>query len=88
MAPLIDMDRLTALVHETGVEYITNSRIIKNTWQEIAERYCREKGVELLPYKSFSSRWKNAKFQAKKKAERPRKYLKQTEKFEMSDLSE
>ena len=86
MAPLIDMDRLTALVHETGVEYITNSRIVKNTWQEIAERYCREKGVEPLPYKSFSSRWKNAKFQAKKKAERPRKYL-TTEKSEMSDQS-
>jgi hypothetical protein len=85
MAPLIDIDRLTALVHETGVEYITNSKIVKNTWQEIAERYCREKGVDLLPYKSFSSRWKNAKFQAKKKAERPRKYLKQDE---TSDVSE
>ncbi len=85
MAPLIDIDRLTALVHETGVEYITNSKIIKKTWQEIAERYCRDKGIALLPYKSFSSRWKNAKFQAKKKAERPRKYLTQSE---MSDQSE
>ena len=62
MAPLIDLEWLTAVVEETGLEYMTRGMEIKQAWEKIAERFCEERGIELIDYKLFSRRWKNAKF--------------------------
>jgi hypothetical protein len=35
---------------------------IKRTWEKIAHRFCEERGIDPIPYKMFSRRWKNAKF--------------------------
>lgn len=49
-------------------QYITNSKAIRRAWEDIAEKYCEDKGVPPIHYKIFSVRWKNQKFYSKKKA--------------------
>ena len=66
--PIIDLDWLTNIIHETGVEYMTSSLDLKNTWKMIADRYCEERGLDPIPYKAFSKKWQNAKFYSKKLA--------------------
>ena len=66
MPPVIHIERLTELVHQSGIEYMTNPRDMKLAWQAIAEKYCEERNLELLDYKKFATKWKNAKCYAKK----------------------
>ena len=57
MAPVtIHIERLTELVHQSGVEFMTNPREMKLAWQAIAETYCDERDLELLDYKSLPQR--------------------------------
>ena len=64
---------------------------IKETWIEISRKFCEEHGLAPIPYKAFSSRWKNIKFYSKKRAslgvgERKSKYLVKIE--DSPDLNE
>jgi hypothetical protein len=75
MPPVIHIERLTELVHQSGIEYMTNPREMKLAWLAIAEKYCEERGLELLDYKKFATKWKNAKCYAKKIAAVTKKEL-------------
>jgi len=40
---------------------------IQSAWKDLAEKYCKEKGISPISHRVFLRRWKNQKFYSQKK---------------------